>query len=328
MKTIRIALVTLLVLACAMPGHAADTKQPAAKHAAKPAPPPPPPPPPPPAADAGQPRDEGTIEVTADHDLELLQQDHAYVARGKAVAKRGAVTLMGDTLVAYYRSVTAPGAPPKPAAPAKPGQSSQSGMDTSNTEIWRVVADGNVHLLSGDKDAWGDHAEYDKDKAVFILTGKALKASDLLQVVTARDTLEYWDDLKLAVARGNALIVKVNGNTLAADVVAGHFVKNDKGQDELKTISAKGHMVVTTLTDVVHGDEGQYDVEADRTVMFGNVKATRGESQIEGQSAAVDMKSGISQVFPGPGQQVTGVFVRQNANQNSASNQPNQSSKH
>jgi lipopolysaccharide export system protein LptA len=331
---IRTALPVLLALAWVLPGHAADTKHPAtpaaAKHtAAKPAPPPPPPPPPPPA-DTGQTRDEGTIEVTADHDLELLQQDHAYVARGNAVAKRGAVTLMGDTLVAYYRPVVTPGAPAKPAAatPAKPGQSAQSGMDTSNTEIWRIVADGNVHLLSNDKDAWGDHAEYDKDKSVFVLTGKALKGSDLLQVVTARDSLEYWDDMKLAVARGNALIVKVNGNTLAGDVVAGHFVKNDKGEDELKTISAKGHVVVTTLSDVVHGDEGTYDADNDRTVLFGNVKATRGDSEIEGQSAAVDMKSGISQVFPGPGQQVTGVFVRQNATPSSDSNQAKPSDKH
>ena len=54
------------------------------------------------SADAPPPaHDEGTLEVTADHDLEWLQQDHAYVARGNAVAKRGGVTLMGDLLIAY-----------------------------------------------------------------------------------------------------------------------------------------------------------------------------------------------------------------------------------
>jgi lipopolysaccharide export system protein LptA len=90
-------------------------------------------------------------------------------------------------------------------------------MDAGNTEIWRVVANGHVHILSGERDAWGDHAEYDKDKAVFVVTGKALKATTLTEIITARDSLEYWQNQDLAVARGNALIVKVNGDTLAGD---------------------------------------------------------------------------------------------------------------
>ncbi len=348
MKT-PILMAALLALALAQPtGHAADTQKPAAKAAAAktgakpaakpaakvPAPAAPPAPLPQPNATHEQ-RDEGTIEVTADHDLELLQQDHAYVARGNAVAKRGAVTLMADTLVAYYRPVKPPGGTPAKATPVsatKPGQTQQTGMDTSNTEIWRIVAEGNVHVLSGERDAWGDHAEYDKDKSVFVLTGKNLKGSDLMEVITARDTLEYWQDKDMAVARGNALIVKVNGSTLAGDVIAGNFAKDAKGQDELKTIAAKGHVVVTTLTDIVHGDEGTYDLEADRTVLFGNVKATRGESEIEGESADVDMKTGISQVFPGAGQRVLGLFVRANAqtsNQNNGvSDQSKSSGKH
>ncbi len=258
-------------------------------------------------AAAGKSRDEGTIEITADRDLEWLQQDHAYIARGNAVAKRGAVTLMGDTLVAYYRPLAG-----KTAQVAAQASAPPAGIDSGNTEIWRVVAEGHVHILSGDRDAFGDRAEYDKDKAVTVLTGSALKASSLTDVVTARDSLEYWESLDIAVARGNALIVRVNGNALAGDVVAGNFVKDAQGSSVLKTISAKGHVVVTTLTDIVHGDEGTYDLEAKRTVLFGNVKATRGQSELEGQSAEVNMVTGISQVFPGPGQRVHGHFVRQN----------------
>ncbi len=281
---------------------------PARKAPAKQAPAPTPPPIPAPAV-AEEPRDQGTLDITSDQDLELLQQDHAYVARGNAIAKRGAVTLMGDTIIAYYRPLA--GTAAQPAAPAKPGETSQSGLDTGNTEIWRVVAEGNVHIFSGERDAFGDRAEYDKDNAVIVMTGKALKGSTLTDVVTARDSLEYWQDLELAVARGDALIVRVNGNTLAGDVVAGHFVKDAKGQDALKTITSKGNVVVTTLTDVVHGDEGAYDLDAQLSVVFGNVKATRGDSELEGQSAEVNMVTGISQVFPGPGERVHGLFVRE-----------------
>jgi lipopolysaccharide export system protein LptA len=307
-----------LLLPLAGAGHAAVTQASSkastplpvhnpAKPAAAPATPAPPAP-----SDDSQQRDQGVLEVTADHDLEWLQQDHAYVARGNAVAKRGAVTLTGDTIIAFYRPLASPpGSPPKPAEPAKPGAAPKTGFDTGTTEIWRVVAEGNVHIFTGGRDAWGDRAEYDKDKSVVVLTGRNLKASSLIEVVTARDSLEYWDSQEMAVARGNALIVRVDGDTLAGDVIAGHFEKNAQNTSVLRTLDAKGHVVLTTQTDIIHGDQGTYDLQTKRTVMFGNVRATRGESQLEGASAEVDMVTGISQVFPAPGERVKGLFVRQ-----------------
>jgi lipopolysaccharide export system protein LptA len=315
-----LALALAFAVQAAPPGFAAD----APKHPAKPAPADQPAvvqPAAPAASDAAKPeqRDEGTLEVTSDRDLEWLQQDHAYVARGNAVAKRGAVTLMGDTLIAYYRPLQTAG---RPAAAtevsSKPGNVGQAGFDSGNTEIWRVIAIGHVHVLSDDKDAWGDRAEYDKDKSVFVLTGNNLRASTLEDVVTARDSLEYWQDKDMAVARGNAVITKVNGNTLSGDLIGGHFVKDQHGTSQLKTIESKGHVVVTTATDVVHGDEGVYDLDGKRTVLFGNVRATRGGSTLEGESADVNMETGISQVFPGLGQRVHGLFVRQNQTQSQA----------
>jgi len=261
--------------------------------------------------DANAPRDEGTLEVTSDHDLEWLQQDHAYIARGNAVAKRGTVTLMADLLIAYYRPLVRPGAPAPAAqaAPAKPGAAPQTGFDSGNTEIWRVLAEGNVHIVSEDRDAWGDRADYDKDKSVVVLTGQHLLATTFTETITARDSLEYWQDQDMAVARGNALIVKVDGDRLAADVIGGHFVKDATNQTVLKTIEGKGHVVVTTWTDVVHGDEGIYDLPGQHTVLFGNITATHGESELEGASADVNMVTGISQVFPAAGQRVRGLFV-------------------
>ena len=304
-------------------GFAADAPTHPAKPAATPAAQPPAPP-----SEATKPeRDEGTLEITSNRDLEWLQQDHAYVARGNAVAKRGTVTLMGDTLIAYYRPLKSPDQPAKTEqVSSKPGQVGQSGFDSGNTEIWRVVAEGHVHLISEDKDAWGDRAEYDKDKAVFVLTGKDLKASTLEDIVTARDSLEYWQDKEMAVARGNAVITKVNGNTLSGDLIGGHFVKDQHGADQLKTIESKGHVVVTTSTDIVHGDEGVYDLDGKRTVLFGNVRATRGGNTLEGQSADVNMETGISQVFPGLGQRVHALFIRENQSHRDAT--PAENGKH
>lgn len=270
----------------------------------------------PPAPAPASTHDEGTLEVTADRDLEWLQNEKAYVARGNAVAKRGTVTLMADTLIAYYRPLKTPATPVKEKE-AHPGAVQQPGFDSGNTEIWRVVAEGHVHLISEDKDAWGDRAEYDKDKSVTVLTGNALKGTTLEDTVTARDSLEYWQDRDMAVARGNAKIVKVNGDTLEGDLIGGHFEKDSHGTSVLKTIESKGNVVITTATDIVHGDEGVYELAAKRTVLFGNVIATNGGNVIKGASAEVNMDTGISHVFPGANQQVKAVFQRQSGNANS-----------
>ena len=158
-----------------------------------------------------------------------------------------------------------------------------------------------------------------------MLTGKALKGTTLEDTVTARDSLEYWQDQDMAVARGNAKIVKVNGDTLEGDLIGGHFVKDAHGTSVLKTIEAKGNVVITTATDVVHGDEGVYDLAAKRTVLFGHVIATHGDSILKGASAEVNMETGISHVFPGLNERVTGVFKRETnpSKQKSASSEKN-----
>jgi lipopolysaccharide export system ATP-binding protein len=132
----------------------------------------------------------------------------------------------------------------------------------------------------------------------------------------------------MAVARGDALIKKVNGSSLAGDLIGGHFIKDAHGQSVLKTIESQGHVVVTTLTDIVHGDEGVYDIDAKRTVLFGNVRASRGDNTLEGASAEVNMTTGISQVFPGEGQRVRGLFVHQQQGQPDQPQQNSSGKKH
>ncbi|HLG90239.1 MAG TPA: LptA/OstA family protein [Alphaproteobacteria bacterium] len=268
-----------------------------------------------PGADANQAHDSGPLDITADRDLEWLQQDKAYVARGNAVAKRGTVTLTGDLLIAFYRPKAAPDAPaPQPAAAEAPAKKpGQEGFDTGNTDIWRVVAEGRVHISSQGKEAWGDRMDYDKDQDVVVLTGKALKGKTENETVTARDSLEYWQSRNMGVARGDAVVTKANGQSLAADVIGAHFEKDSTGHQSLKTIQAIGHVVITTASDIVHGDEGTYDLDTKRTVVFGHVRVTRGQSELEGESADVNMDTGISQVFPGKGKRVRALFVHEKA---------------
>ena len=172
-----------------------------------------------------------------------------------------------------------------------------------------MVAQGNVHINSEGRDAYGDRLDYDKDQGVIVLTGNSLRATTGADTVTATDSLEYWQERDMAVARGSAVVTKANGETLGGDIIGAHFAKGPNGATSLQTIEARGNVVVTTASDIVHGDQGMYDLDAERAVVVGNVRVTRGESQLEGESAEVNMKTGISQIFPGRGTRVRGLFV-------------------
>ena len=61
----------------------------------------------------------------------------------------------------------------------------------------------------------GDRAVYDIDAAVLTMTGRAMKLTTPTQILTARDTLEYWSQKHMAVARGDAVAVTNDARRIA-----------------------------------------------------------------------------------------------------------------
>lgn len=230
------------------------------------------------------------IDVNADQAIEWHQNEKAYVARGNASATRGDTTVYADVLTAFYRDVPHGG-----------------------TEIFRLAADGHVRIKSPTDEAFGDRGIYDIDRKVAVLTGDHLKLVTQTDIVTARDDLEYWDERKLAVARGDAVAVRIaNQNRIRADVLIGEFQDNPQGQLVMNRMDARGNVVVTTQTDIARGDQGVYDLATDIAVLTGDVKITRGQNQINGAVAEVNMKTGISRMLTAPGAahtRVHGLFV-------------------
>ena len=228
------------------------------------------------------------IAVDADQAIEWHQEQKAYVARGNAVAKRGDVTISGDTLVAYYRDIPAGG-----------------------TEIFRLAADGKVHIFSPTQNVYGDRAVYDVDKLVAVVTGSDLKLVTPTDVVTAKDSLEYWETQKLAVARGDAMAVREQ-NRVNADVLVGLFADGADGSMEMTRIDAQGNVVITTPTDVARGRQGVYNLKTEIATLTGDVRLTRGENHLNGQTAEVNMKTGISRLLSTgdrSGGRVKGLFI-------------------
>jgi lipopolysaccharide export system protein LptA len=251
------------------------------------------------------------LEVTADQGIEFSQDAKEVIAHVNARATRGNDTVIGDTLIAYYRNKAKPATPSAdtthaPAtAEAKPPASGGTD-DMSGSEVWRVVADGKVEIFNPTQHAYGDHADYNVDDAVVVMTGDHLKMTTSVDIITAKDTLEYWEGKRQAVARGNAVAVR-GEKRIQADVLVADFGENEQKQMVVDTAHGYDHVIMTTANDVVTGDRADYVVETGIVTVTGSVKMTdRKGNQTNGGYAVVNLNTGISTVYPAPPGSKTG----------------------
>ena len=266
------------------------------------------------------------IEISADSGIEWRQNAQVYIARGNAVAKRGASEVHADTLTAHYR-------------PSK--------TSGGENEIYRLDADGHVTIKGERETVVGDQGVYDVDQQIGVVTGKALKLTTATDVVTARDSLEWYDQKQIAVARGDAVAVRET-KRIRADVLTAHMTKEQPnlaagkpatpaaapaktaskaassapsplGEEgsKISRIDAQGNVLVSTETDIGHGDYGVYNADTGIATLLGNVTITRGPNAVRGQYAVMDLNNNISRMMPAPAApgtvpaRVEGLFVRQ-----------------
>ncbi len=302
----------------------------------------------------------GPIEVTAADGMEWRQNEQEVIAHGQARAVRGDVTVTADTLIAHYRRKAAagagvPGTPaqsgatPAAASPAAPGPTA---ADTGNNEIYRLEADGHVHIFTSTDLAVGDHAIYDIDQAVLLLTGSDMKLTTPQQVLTARDTMEYWSQKHMAVGRGMATVVTSDGRRVTGDTLVGYTTPPDQpaaasagakpgnleplnpkppvpaakpGADpllssgKLQRVEGFGNVEVRTPTEIIRGNRGVYVADTGIARLAGAVHLTRGQNQLNGDEAIVNMHTGISTLTRTPGKRVEGLVVPSDASAAGAS---------
>ena len=289
----------------------------------------------------------GPIQITAQEGIEWRQTEQMVVARGSAQAVRGGVTVTADRLIAWYRrrggeapaAAAGPAAAPVPASPT-PASPMAVTADTSTqgNEVYRLRAEGNVHIFTRTDQAWGDQATYDLDQAVLVMTGRNLKLTTPNDTLTARDTLEYWSQKQMAVARGDAVVVTNDARRVAADTLVaftnpsppppgtaapagtakpsaarmGEGVGGDgmaAMAGRLERVEAFNNVSVRTVTDIVTGDRAVYVPDTGIARLGGHVRISRGMNQINGSEAVVNMKTGIATLLAGGSGRVTGVVM-------------------
>ncbi|HQT39948.1 MAG TPA: LptA/OstA family protein [Acidocella sp.] len=277
------------------------------------------------------------IQITAKQGIEWRQSDQEVIATGSAQAVRGDVTVHADRLIAHYRKKASPNGAAADAAgkpPANPAASDpESVLNNGNSEIYEIEAVGNVHISTPTDNAYGDHAVYNMDDAVLVLTGQHLKLTTPHDVITAQDSIEYYSVKRQAIARGHALIVADDGRSIAADTIIGYLApppasgkaapasatKPANSPDmlgqagKLQKVDAIGHVVIHTPNQTATGNSGVYLPGPDVARLGGNVHIISGPNQLNGSDALVNMRTGVATLLAAPGGQVAGTVTPNSA---------------
>jgi lipopolysaccharide export system protein LptA len=218
------------------------------------------------------------IEIFAEDGIEWQQEQSVVVARGNARAVRGDIEVIADTLSAYYREAS-----------------------TGDSEIWRVEADGNVKIVTPSETAYAQEGLYDVDSGILVLRTRGQEAETVRVVgqngdISAHEQMEFWEEKQMFVARGGARAVQ-GDRAVSADVLVAYLDTTADGEDRVQRVEAFNDVVIETPQETVRAEQGVYQVDDGIATMLGAVKITRGQNQLNGCSAEVNLNTGISKLF-------------------------------
>ncbi len=238
-------------------------------------------------------RGSGPVQIEADSGIEWRRDEKVYVATGNARAQRGAVTVFADRLMAYY-----------------------DGATDNASDIIRVEAVGKVVIQTPGERAVGDKATYDVRNQVMVLTGADIRLTTKTQTVRARDSLEYWEQRKIAVARGKASAVE-GDRRVEADTLTAHIIEDAKTRtSRIQKVDGFGNVRVSTPRETAIGSKGVYNLDSNIATLVGDVRVTQGRNQLNGEYAEVNLNTGVARMLSGAaagraGGPVRGLLVPQ-----------------
>jgi lipopolysaccharide export system protein LptA len=213
------------------------------------------------------------VAIEADQGVEWRQNEQVYIARGNATAKRGDTSIRADALYAHYRKT-----------------------QDNRQEIYKITAEGAVKITTPKETITSDTADYMVETGVFTLKGKPVQIDSGKSTLTAALVI-YDSKAKKANVTGGAQVVEEQKRVRADRFVA--YFKEEGGKQSLKRVEAHGNVVITTASEIARGNRGDYDSETQVATLSGNVRLTRGDNQLNGDRAEVNMKTGISKLLAG-----------------------------
>ncbi len=141
-------------------------------------------------------------------------------------------------------------------------------------------------------------------------TPEKIKMQTPNETVTAREKLEYDSKKRVARVVGDATAIRED-KKIKADRFVAQFFEDESGELSLEFVRAVGNVVIETAGEIARADRGVYNASTEIATLTGSVKLTRGENQLNGDRAEVDLKNGVSRLLANTsgGGRVRGLFV-------------------
>jgi lipopolysaccharide export system protein LptA len=216
------------------------------------------------------------VEITADNGIEWQRDKQIMIASGKARATRGKTRVEADILRAFYEK-----------------------NKNGSSKLFRLEAIGRVKITSPTQKLTGEMGVYDLTKGILVLTGKKVSLISGKNIITANQQLEFYEKREMAVARKNAR-ANHDGKVLRAETIVALFFKNKNGVTQLSRVQAFENVRLVNNTESIWADKGIYDVNSSIATLDGNVRITRTGSQLSGDSAIINLNTGVSRLLTNP----------------------------
>ena len=246
------------------------------------------------------------ITITAKQGINWHRDLKFYSAKGDALIRNGDSTIAAKEIKIFYE------------------ENKNNSRSTSDSTVFtRIETYGDTVMVQNGNRLTGEMAVIYLDSLESVVTGKGLSfTTSGGEVVTARDSLEYREVTKLAVARGNAKAVQ-GDRTMTADIITASMAPaspspsaNFKAAEsrQFSRINGFGLVNISSPAHAAAGDRGSYDLLRNLAVLSGNVKLGVGASLLSGDYGELDMNNGTSRILMGSdaasaGQKLRGIIV-------------------
>lgn len=251
---------------------------------------------------------DASITIQASTGLTCEKRERRCTADGSVRMRYGPYTLFCDRLTAYFKE-------DQRSPEQNPSSQRDGGLQDGAMRLDRADAVGHVKVVSDDgrSHVTGTYATYDVDQETVVMTGQGLSLVRDDLTVTARESLTFRHREQKGIARGNAVAVQ-GGKRLDADVLTAYFQEPyqektgpkgnngphsapiDSGQN-LRQIDADGHVVVRIDGKMGTAQRGVYDGTRESAMLFGDVRLTDQNGQIEAPYGEINLKTGKSRVL-------------------------------
>ncbi len=232
------------------------------------------------------------INIYADKQVEVHQNEQKLIAIGNAVARKDDNTIHADELSAFY-------------------EKNKQGKTVFKT----LHAKGNVKAVSPTTTAYGNTMDYDLNAEEIILIGTPAKiVSPKGETITAEERIIYYPDQQIAIATGN-VVAKDAENTVYSDKMISYFKKNAAGDLEMDEVKIYDNVKIVTPEAIATSDRGTYYPNQGKVHLFDNVIINQDGNIITGDHAETDLNTGVSRMLSSSsGKRVSGVFKEKKDN--------------